>query len=148
MARDSTLAVQEAVLAFLGEQATVVALVPSDRHYPPQRPANPLRPWLGYGVSDTAPFLASCLDGSEISVRVHNYTETTGEGDETIPGEDMAHAINRVVAGALDGATLELEGLDYPATAHIEWTGSQVLQDGADADAFHGIVSLTITVSS
>lgn len=148
MARDSSLAVRDAVIAFLAEQPTVVALVPADRLYPPQRPANPQRPWIGYGVSDSTPFGASCLDGAQVSVRIHNYTETSGEGAETIPGEDMAHAINQVLAAVLDGATLELDGLDYPATAHVTWTGSQVLQDGADADAFHGIASFSITVSS
>jgi hypothetical protein len=155
VARDSSLFVRQATLAFLKEQPTVVALVPAERVYPPQRPPNPTWPFIGYGVPGVQPFVASCLDGSRVSVAIHTYAETTGEGDETIGGEEMAAAIAAVVVAALDGATLPLDQASggvtdcpYPATAHFTWTGTQVLQDRADASAFHGVASFDITVSS
>ena len=138
--------VKRATIAAL-KQAAPLGGVPAARVYPPQRPAQPQWPFVGYGVAIEAPFGASCLDGSDITVAVHAYARTTGTGADTVSGEDAAQAIVDAVAAVLDGATLELGG-DRPATAHYTKTGAQVIQDGTEADAFHGIVSLRVTVSS
>ena len=154
MAKDSSQYVRPAVLRLLKRAPTVTVLVPADRIYPPQRPATPDWPFIGYGVPSAVPFGASCLDGSAISVAIHAYAETTGEGDDTVGGEEMAQAIIAVVAAVLGGEEgaeidlVELGGCPYPAKAYISWTGSQVMQDGADANAFHAWATFTITVSS
>lgn len=154
MAKDSSLFVRQALVALLKGAAGVTVLVPADRVFPAQRPPNVEWPFIGVGVPVAAPFAASCLDGSTISLAVHAYAETTGEGDATVPGEDMASSIVRVcvaVLGGEEGAEVALQGLTdcpYPATAYITWTGSQVVQDGADASAFHGFATFDITVSS
>lgn len=154
MARDSSLFVRRAVLRLLKRAATVTVLVPAERIYPPQRPPNPTWPFIGYGQPITVPVVASGLDGSGIAVAIHAYAETTGEGDDTVPGEDMAASIVRVVVAVLggeEGAEIDLQELGdcpYPAMAYISWTGSQVVQDGSEADAFHGWANFNITVSS
>lgn len=153
MARDSTLYVRQAVVALLKTTPEMVALVPADSIYPPQRPANPVWPFVGYGQPITVPFTASGLDGSSTAVAIHGYAETTGEGDATVPGEDMCAAIMRVVVATLggeEGAEIDLADTDcpYPATAYITWTGTQIIQDGGDAGAFHGIATFDISVSS
>lgn len=151
MARDSTPFVRPAILRLLAAAPEVVALVPADRHYPGQRPPKPPWPFIAYGQPITVPFQASCLDGSTVSPAIHAYAATTGEGDDTVPGEDMAQAIIRVVVevlGGEDGAEVPLIDAPYPATAHIQWTGSQCVQDGSDANAFHAWATFDITVSS
>lgn len=149
MAKDSSLYVRQSALQRMKAAPAIVADVPAARVYPPQRPANPLWPFIGYGVPTSAPFTASCLDGATITVAVHVYAETTGEGDDTVGGEELAQRIAANVAAVLEGS-YDLADTDcpWPATAHFAWTGTQVIQDGADADAFHGIVSFDVTVSS
>lgn len=172
MSRDSSLFVRRAVLRALKGSEAVRALVPADRIYPQQRPPNPTWPFIAYGAPVIDPFLATGLDGSALSVAIHAYAETSGElvtgvthsddtgfdddstyaTDETQPGEDMAHRILSAIAALFgeDGVELSLEGTGcpYPATAHVTWRQSQVVQDGGDASAFHGFATLDITVSS
>ncbi len=130
--------------------APLLALVPAGSIYPPQRPPNPEWPFVGYGVPIVSPFGASCLDGCTVGFVGHVYAETTGEGAETVQGEQRASEIAQRVVAALD-APLDLAALvdcPYPATAHVTWTGTQVIQDGSEADRFHAIVSFEVTVSS
>lgn len=144
---DSALFIRQAGLAFLKAEPTVVALVPAERIWPAQRPPNPTWPFISWGVSIAVPFAAACLEGATIDVAVHAYAATTDEAG----GEDLASAIARVVANVLHGRALPLDGAsDCPvaATAFFEWQRTQVIQDGADADAFHAIVQFSISVSS
>lgn len=130
--------------------APLLALVPASRIYPPQRPPNPEWPFVGYGVPVVSPFTASCLDGATVSFAGHAYAETTGEGDQTVQGELLASDIAQRMAEAIS-APLDLAALvdcPYPAVAHVTWTGTQVIQDGSEADRFHAIVSFDVTVSS
>lgn len=153
MAKDSSLFARQAVVALLKSAAPLV-VVPADQVFPAQRPPNVQWPFVGVGVPIAAPFLATCLDGAAVSLAVHAYAETTGEGDDTKPGEDMALGILAAcvaVLGGEEGAEVPLQGLTdcpYPATAYVSWTGSQVVQDGADASAFHAFATFDITVSS
>lgn len=149
MAKPNVTYVKRAALATLAAAAPL-ASVPAERIYPPQRPANVIWPFVGYGVPITVPFSAVCLDGNEIEVAVHSYAETTGTGDATVEGEDAAQAIIDAVEAALSGVTLELAdyGCPHPATAHFTSLGSQVIQDGAEADKFHGFARFRVTVSS
>lgn len=155
MARDSSAFVQQATLVLLKRAPTLAVLVPADRVYPPQRPPNPTWPFVAVGEAIAVPFLATGMDGSGTSLAVHVYAETTGEGEQTVDGRDMANAILRVVVALLggdDGAEVplasDLSDCPYPATAYFTWTGSQVVQDGADAGAFHGFATFDISVSS
>lgn len=148
MAKDSGLYVKRATIAALTGADAITDLV-AERVYPLQRPANPVWPFIAYGAPIQAPFGATCLDGGETTVAIHNYAQTTGAGAETKSGEDTALQTNAAIAGLLDGATLDLteHGCPYAATAHFTCTGSQVIQDG-EADKFHGFVNFRITVSS
>lgn len=149
MAKNSSLYVRQAALLRMKAAAPVTDDVPAARIYPPQRPAQPVWPFIGYGVPTAVPFTASCLDGSAITVAVHVYGETSGEGDDTVSGEEFVERVAGNVVAALDGSfSLADTDCPYPATAHFTWTGTQAIQDGADADAFHGIVSFNVTVSS
>lgn len=151
--RDAKLYARRAGIARIKAAPTVTVLVPAAQVYPGQRPPNPPYPFIAWGTGETVPFVASCLNGSQIAVRVHVYGETTGEGDDTVPGEDLVDSICRVLValfGGDDGVEMELAGTGcpWPATAHVQWAGTQVIPDRADGSAWHGIVSLVITVSS
>lgn len=150
MARNASQFARRAAIVALKDAAPVVALVPAERVYPLQWPPNPTWPFIGFGAPVTVPFAASCLDGSETDVLVHGFAETTGEGDDTVGGEDMAAEINAAIEGALTDATLDLQahGAPWPATAHFTWVSSQVVRDGLENDKFHGFVRFRITVSS
>jgi len=149
MAKPNTTYTKRAAIATL-VAAAPLGEVPAARIYPPQRPANVVWPFVGYGVPISTPFTAACLDGTEIEVAVHAYAETTGTGAGTIEGEDAAQAIIDGIEAALSGATVDLvpHGSPHPATAHFTLLGSQVIQDGAEADKFHGFARFRITVSS
>lgn len=150
MAKNSTKFIKRGAIATLKGNAPLIALVPAARIYPMQRPPEPVWPWVGWGATIGVPFVASCLDGSDITVAIHSFAETTGSGAQTIPGEDAAADLNAAVEAALDGATIDLTefGCPYPATAHFTSAGNQVVQDGAGPDKFHGFVSFRIIVSS
>ena len=154
MAKDSSAFVGQALVAILKRAPTVQALV-DDRTYPPQRPPNVVWPFVGVGVPVVQPFVASGMDGSALTLAVHCYAETTGTGADTIAGFDMASAIARVVVAILggeEGAEVQLQGDDtdcpYPATAYINWTGTQVVQSGSDAGAWHAFATFDISVNS
>lgn len=143
--KDSSLPVRKAILKALKADNAVKVLVPASRIYPPQTPAEPIWPFIRYGIPSDLPFRASGLDGSTIVVAIHAFAKG--------PGEDAAAAIKATIARALDGGegkglTLDLVDADYPATAHVLVTGGQLLRDTDEADAWHGIVNLEIAVSS
>lgn len=131
--------------------AAITALVPAERIYPPQRPPNPTWPFIGYGMPVTVPFVASGVDGSAHAVAIHAYAETGGEGEATVMGDDLAQ---RIVAAIVDllggeaGCEIPLPDAPYQARATVTWTGSQCVQDGADASAFHAWATFDITVIS
>ena len=72
MANNSAKYVKRAAIAAL-TAAAPVAGVPAARVYPMQRPATLVWPWIGYGAPITAPFGASGLDGSDITVAIHGF---------------------------------------------------------------------------
>lgn len=150
MPRDSSPYVREAVVAAWKAHAPLLALVPAGSIYPPQRPPTPAWPFVAYGVPTIGPFAASCLDGCTVAFAGHSYAETTGEGAETVQGEPRAAEIaQRMVDALADPLDLQaLVGCPYSAIAHVTWTGTQVIQDGSEADRFHGIVGFDVTVSS
>lgn len=128
-----------------------LAAIVADRVYPPQRPANPVWPFVAWGVGITGPFEASCMDGSEIDLVLHAYAATDGTGGATIAGEEQANEIAGLAVNALvDAGEIDLTdyGCPYPATAYFTWQQTQVIQDGAEADAFHALASLRVNIVS
>ena len=149
MANETPLYVRRAGLSLLRADAGLTAMV-GDRMYPPQRPANAVWPFIGWGVAIDSPFAAACLDGNQLDVAVHCYAATSGTGSGTVAGEERAGAIAAGVVRVLLGAgevALDAYGL-ADATAHFTWLSTQVIQDAAEADAFHAIVSLRVTVAA
>lgn len=146
MARDSGAFVRRAVIKRLKTAAAGGDPLPATSIYPPQRPANVPWPFVGYGVDDTAPLRASGMDGATVAFALHVYAATDAE----VGGETRVKGIARWAAELLDDAVLDLmaHGCPFPAQAFVTWGSTQTIQHGDDADAFHSIVALSVTISS
>ena len=136
MARDSSLEVRIAVITALKADADLAAPLPSGRtidgrvHEAP--PAEPVWPYVRYGVPDVRPYRAQCRDGIEIEITLHAFAQ--GE-----TSDDCAKLSARL-ATALDGKGFPLE-TDYPARlSDVRWTGTQVLRDIGTVNGWHGVV--------
>lgn len=150
MARNSSLYLRRAGLSLLRSDSALAAFV-GTRIYPPQRPPKPTWPFVGWGLPIVGGFQASGMDGNETDFAVHAYAATIGTGGETVSGEERATAIAARVETVLASAgevDLTDYGCPFPAIAHFEWLQTQVIQDGAEADAYHAIVSFRANVVS
>ena len=127
MARDTSLALRQAVIATLRGNGQLTAIVPAARNYGMRSPAEPTWPFTRYGAPDALPLRAQCLDGATIGFSVHGFSNEQFE--------DECANINAAVSAALDDKVLDLGG----PKAHVIWRGSQIVADAAEADAWHGI---------
>lgn len=156
MARDSSLFVRQAVVARLKTAVVAGEPIAVGQIWPQKAPPDAPYEKLQYGQPVTTPFVAGCLDGSTTVFAVHSFAETTGTGAQTVGGEQRAHDLAAWAATVLSGddehgLTIDLAAesdCPYPATAHLEWTGTQVFGDGLGTDAFHGIATFSATVTS
>ena len=97
------------------------------------------------------PFEASCMDGARVSFALHAYAATEGSGSGTVSGEEQAAALAAAAAAVLvDAGEIDLEGYGcpFPAIARFTWEQTQVIQDGAEADAFHAVVAMRCEIVS
>lgn len=143
MARDLSLAVRKAIVAALEDAPAVTTIVPVERIYAVEAPAEPLWPFIRYGLAAPAPFRASGLDGQRLALSVHAFA--------TGPQEDAVAELGAAIAAALDGSdgkgrVLRLDA-EPPATAHVAWTGSRLRRDGEEAGAYHVVVGFEAVVT-
>lgn len=146
MAVDFSLYARRAGLTLLNGDATLAAAT-GGRIYPPQRPPNPVWPFVAWGVADVAPFDASCMTGAEVSLAVHVFAATDDDG----AGEERAAAYAARVATVLvDAGEVDLSdyGCPVPAVAQFTWERTQVIQDGIEADAFHALVFVRAAIAA
>lgn len=144
MANDYSLPVRRAILTALKANVPLTALVPSTNIYPQSPPGVPTWPFIKYGAPSGGPVSAACVDGSEITVALHSFAKprvVSGSVVET--AEDHAARVGAFVAAALDRKRLSLEDGEG---AKVRWTGSQLLQDPAEADAYHHVSNYRIRV--
>lgn len=142
IAIDYAFAVRKAALPLLKDNAQVLALVPSERVYPSTTPAKPTFPFVRYGAPTQTPFRRSGLGSSSVAFKVHGFTRPllslSGGLRET--AEDQAYKLGLAISTALDGRVAPIDGALHVTFA---WTGSTVIQDGDEADAWHAVVSFT-----
>jgi len=157
MAQNFSLPLRRAVLTQLKRDAAVTALIPSANIYPsstpPPAPTPPVAgktylqwPFYRQGVPLTVPFRASGLDSSTVRFAGHAFTKPllNAQGAMLATAEDQAHKMAAVIAAALDGAVLALEG---GMKATLTWLGSSVIQDGDEADAWHAVVNISADIA-
>lgn len=129
MASDHTLIMRQAIVQRLQAAAPVLALVPSLSIYGEQPPAAPTWPFIRYGMPTTQEYESSCGDGSEHDIMIDVFAHG--------PGMDLCTKICAAVAASLENAPLAVEPLQLVS---IDWRGTQVIRDGAEMSAYHGMV--------
>ena len=147
MATDFALPIRRVILPWLKADGSVTTYIPAARLYSVTVPANPAFPFGRYGASISAPFRASCLDSSTITVAIHAFVKdvTNAGGQVTMTAEDLASKVSAAIGASLDDVTLALE--DGQHKARISWTGSNILIDGDEPGAWHAVVNLRVEVS-
>jgi len=136
MAIDSTLAVRRAILAILKADAGVVALVPKANIHPMRAVANPVWPFIRYDMTGGVPIRASCIDGHDLTVRLHGFAGPRVSGKQVVEtAEDVAMRIGAAIARAVDCRRADIEN----GNVCLTWTGGRLAPDPAEADIFHTI---------
>lgn len=139
MANDSTQAVRRAAMTRLRAVADVTAIV-GDQVFG-QVAAAPAWPFIKTGAPSLVPRRASCLDGAEVTLAIHGFARERKVGKKAIEtAEDHASRLGAAIAKGLDGYSAEIPG----GYARFQWTGSQLLVDGGEADAFHTVQNFRI----
>lgn len=142
MAIDSTITVRRAILTLLKNDARTTGIVPKDRWFP-MTASSPDWPFGMYGASTPLPIRATCVDGSEITTSVHGFAKARPSSGPRDPGETAEDHCGRLAAAI--ASVLGSRRIDLPnGYGKITWTGSQLLVDGAEADAFHCVVNLRV----
>lgn len=140
MAVDSTIAVRRAILPLLKNDTRTKSIVPAARWYA-MTAQDPVWPFGIYGSSTPVPLRASCMDGAEITTSVHGFAKARESGGQVVEtAEDHCGRLSAAIAAVLDGRRLDLPN----GHALVRWTGSQLLVDRDEADAFHCVVNLRI----
>lgn len=133
-AQNPALSLRQKVVVALKNDAALIAKVPVARIYGEYPGATPARPFVRYGEDDANPRRVSCWEGAEIAFPVHSFSAQ--------PFTDEVRQIDAAIVAALDGKVLDLgDGLK----ATITWAGTQLLRDGADANAWHGFNQFVAT---
>ena len=135
MAADHTLALQTAILAAMGADLDLTALI-GTRAYD-YVPANPEYPFCRIGPMRAEPFEGDCIEGSEIRFTVHGFTKGYGR--------ESAADLSATLVNLFARATLDLgNGI----TANLIATGWSVTEDPDEKAAWHASVNLLATTTS
>lgn len=140
---DALLPVRRAILATAKQDAALIALVPADRIFSQAAAApSPVWPFVLYGSPVGVPIRQSCVDGLEVTVALHSFAKRREQAGSVVEtAEDYAQRIGAAVVKALDGKRPTLSAGGY---ARIVYTGSQLLIDGGEEDAFHHIANFRV----
>lgn len=136
MPRDRSLALRQAVITRLRVDADLIAIVPAARVFGMKPSATPEWPFTRYGTPDTTPRRATCWDGQDTDFTVHSFSK--------MEFEDQCATINGAIVDSLGDAVLALPG---GGKATVLWLGSQILEDGAVAGAWHGLNRFRATIT-
>jgi hypothetical protein len=146
MATDFALPVRRAILPRLKADPGVTALIPAAQIYPGTVGANPVFPFIRYGAPVSSPFRASGLDSSAVVGAIHAFAKPLKNlaGGVIDTAEDQAHRMSEAIGACIDGVTIVL---DDTFKARVTWTGSNLLQDSAEAEAWHAVVNFRAEVA-
>lgn len=131
MSRNFPLMLRKEVVRHLKANETLVALT-DGRIYGEQPPARPKWPFIRFGVPVSTPYEASDFDGSEHDVIIHAFARG--------PGMDACSTLCRALERALD----DFDPVSF-STLDADWTNTQIIQDGDEADCWHGLISFHFT---
>lgn len=138
---DASLSVRGAVIAAFKADAALTALVPAGRIYPSKTPANVAWPFIKLGVLMNSPTRYDCGGGGDVTGAVHVFVKGSAS---ILDPEARTYQINKEIVRVLDGIDIVLaDDLSLGFTVTL----SQVMEDGAEADAYHGVVSIVASAT-
>jgi hypothetical protein len=130
MASDPTLPLRQAVIQRLRADPDLIAIVPASRVYGERSPSELTWPFVRYGQSLIG------QAGGTLPIHIfskQNFTDETAE-------------IADAIVESLDDASLDLGDGRKAVLKWPEQGGTQIIADGAEADAWHGIVRFEVTI--
>lgn len=136
MAIDSMLPLRRAVLSTLSSDKRVSDLVKAGSIYGTRVGATPSWPFIRYQPVTGTPIRGACLDGQEVTFRVHAFAKPRVVGRAIVEtAEDYAYRIGAAVAATLDYRRLTLP----QGHATLRWQSAQLVADPDEADSFQTI---------
>lgn len=123
-----TIEARSTILPSLKADPAVTALIPATRLYPTKTPNGPVKPFGRYGTESVDPVRASCWRGGDVAAAYHVWVG----GTSTIP--DAKAYCERCVAAIADV-------LDALPDCNVD--RSQIFEDVAESDIWHGVVMFT-----
>lgn len=136
---DHGLSIRGKLIAALKSDPQLNAIVPATRVYPSKVPADRAFPFIRLGTLTSAPVRADCGPGSTATGFIHCFVKLDAAGGIPDP-EALAITINGHIARIVDD--LEAIPLDADADLSVQITQTQVIEDLAEADAYHGLVAI------
>lgn len=139
---DPSLSVRGKIIAALKSDATLIAIVPAARIYPGKSPASPTFPFIRVPILTGTVAELDGGSGSEQSGVIHCFTKLA----TSVPDpEAQAATINRHITRIL--SQIDDVDLGDGESLGVHVVQTQVIEDSAEADAYHGIVSVRATAS-
>lgn len=120
---------RRAALSTLKANSELTDIVPASRLYSQRVPSLPEWPFVKFGPSQGLPIRAACTRGGTVAFSVHAFAKALA--NET--AEDYAGRIGAHVKAALNESRSTFAG----GTIRFRITEEQLLQDGAESDAYH-----------
>lgn len=130
-------------MAALKADTQLTAVIPAVRIYPSKSPASPIFPFIRVPILTGTVAELDGGSGSDQSGVIHCFTKLANPG---VPDpEAQAATINRHIVRILSGIDdVDLAGGESLGVYVVQ---TQVIEDGAEADAYHGIVTIRATAS-
>jgi hypothetical protein len=126
-----SLSLRQAIVTRLRADADLTGLVPAASIYGQRSPSTVTWPFVRYGAPDETPL----RKGTDIRVTLHAFSNEQFE--------DEASNILAAIQASLEAAVIDLGG---GLTAYLNFLRATVMGDGAEADAFHGVISFDAAI--
>lgn len=146
MASDLLRETERAALVSLKADASLLAILPKTSIEPQPKTAGvdaqdaPIWPFITIDGTQSIPSGRGCTARAEVTLMIHSFAKpaynTAGAMTET--AKDYAGRLNSAVVEAVHNHAFTVAGRRYRFVVRL----SRLMQDGAEADAFHGVASV------
>lgn len=142
MAGDQLRQTEKATISTLKADEGLTAIVSADSIDP--YPEAPDWPFIRLDGSQAIPQGRGCTARSEVTFLLHAFAKPERDisGSIAITARDQAGRISDAVTEALQAHAYEYDGRRYRYTVR----STRIMMDGAEADAFHAIISVLARV--
>lgn len=131
MASDPTLLARKAIVTHLRDDTVVTSTPVGSRIYGERTPAVLIWPFTRYGQTD--------FGHTSGRIPLHTFSKSKHT--------DEVASIMAAIVESLGGKTLTLDDGRKMRLTYPDAGGSQIIADGAEADAWHGIVRLDAVIA-